>query len=282
VAAASGVYFTGRSLDATRVQNETIEQGQLTDRFTKAVDQLDRAGPEHLQARLGAIYALERLARDSPRDQPTVVEVLAAFIRATAPRAGPKSVTNGARECADEITLDVRAALAVLGRRNATHDDPAAWIDLSYTCLVKADLSNAAFTRTIFDHSDLSYALFRGANLSEARLFGTNCKEAYFVKAILTHAVIEYADLSDAEFSGADLSHATLAFSDLRNSWFGAASDTRPLAPESDRRLPAADFRGARLDNLFLQGTNLIGVTRDKETVVNGGSTDEHTHGIWW
>jgi Pentapeptide repeats (8 copies) len=31
--------------------------------------------------RLGGIYALERIARDSPRDQPTVVEVLSAFIR---------------------------------------------------------------------------------------------------------------------------------------------------------------------------------------------------------
>jgi hypothetical protein len=53
LAAASGVYYTGRSLDASRAQNETAKQSSLTDRFTKAVDQLDRAGQEHQQARLG-------------------------------------------------------------------------------------------------------------------------------------------------------------------------------------------------------------------------------------
>jgi hypothetical protein len=52
LAASAGVYFTGQSLGAARAQNEVAEQAQLTGRFTQAVDQLDRSGPEHLQARL--------------------------------------------------------------------------------------------------------------------------------------------------------------------------------------------------------------------------------------
>ena len=50
----------------------------MTDRYTKAIEQL---GSDKLDVRIGGIYALERIARDSARDHPTVMEVLTAFIR---------------------------------------------------------------------------------------------------------------------------------------------------------------------------------------------------------
>ena len=50
----------------------------MTDRYTKAIEQL---GSDKLDVRIGGIYALERVARDSARDHPTVMEVLTAFIR---------------------------------------------------------------------------------------------------------------------------------------------------------------------------------------------------------
>ncbi len=50
----------------------------MTDRYTKAIEQL---GSDKLDVRIGGIYALERIARDSAKDHPTVMEVLTAFIR---------------------------------------------------------------------------------------------------------------------------------------------------------------------------------------------------------
>ena len=50
----------------------------MTDRYTRAIKQL---GSDKLDVRIGGIYALERIARDSARDHTTVMEVLAAFIR---------------------------------------------------------------------------------------------------------------------------------------------------------------------------------------------------------
>jgi hypothetical protein len=70
-----GAYFTYRQLRVTR-------EGQLTDRYTKAVDQL---GSQHLDVRLGGIYALERIARDSPYDRTTIEEVLTTYVRGHAP-----------------------------------------------------------------------------------------------------------------------------------------------------------------------------------------------------
>ena len=55
-----------------------LRRGQVTDRYTKAVEQL---GSDKLAVRIGGIYALERVARDSERDYPTVIEVLTAFVR---------------------------------------------------------------------------------------------------------------------------------------------------------------------------------------------------------
>jgi hypothetical protein len=54
-----GAYVTYRQLQTSR-------EGQITERFTRAIDQL---GSEHLDVRLGGLYALERIARDSPADR---------------------------------------------------------------------------------------------------------------------------------------------------------------------------------------------------------------------
>jgi hypothetical protein len=56
---------------------EVAEQGHITERYTKAIEQL---GSDKLDVRLGGIYALEQIAVDSRRDHPTVVEVLSAFV----------------------------------------------------------------------------------------------------------------------------------------------------------------------------------------------------------
>jgi hypothetical protein len=69
--AAAALLFTARNFTLSR-------EGQVTDRYTKAVEQL---GSDKLDVRIGGIYALERVARDSARDHPTVMEVLSAFVR---------------------------------------------------------------------------------------------------------------------------------------------------------------------------------------------------------
>ena len=69
--AAGALLFTARNFILSR-------EGQVTDRYTKAIEQL---GSDKLDVRIGGIYALERVARDSAKDHPTVMEVLTAFIR---------------------------------------------------------------------------------------------------------------------------------------------------------------------------------------------------------
>ncbi len=62
---------------------EVAREGQITDRFTRAVDQLGKK--DQIEIRLGGIYALERIARDSQKDHWTVMEVLTAYVRTRSP-----------------------------------------------------------------------------------------------------------------------------------------------------------------------------------------------------
>ncbi|MBO4210810.1 pentapeptide repeat-containing protein [Micromonospora echinofusca] len=104
--------------EANREQQRLTAQGQITDRFTKAIEQLGQPGAGKVDVRLGAIYVLERIMRDSAADQPAVVDILAAFVRVHA--AAPKRPTY----TPDTFPpVDIQAALTVLGRRDATRGD---------------------------------------------------------------------------------------------------------------------------------------------------------------
>ena len=155
VAGGVGIYFTWRnqrltqeSLQSTRESTKenlrVTREGQITERFTRAIDQLgatDDEGNKRLEIRLGGIYALERIARDSPIDYGPVMEVLTAYLRKNAPST-PK--ISEADEAVDQITTpdlpgpptrastifsavpedlpaDVQAILDVIGRRKKDH-----------------------------------------------------------------------------------------------------------------------------------------------------------------
>lgn len=93
--AAAALVFTARNFTLSRRTFELSAQGQLTDRYTKAVEQL---GSENLAVRIGGIYALDRIARDSERDYPTVIEVLAAFIREQSRMSLPSAGQEGEQD----------------------------------------------------------------------------------------------------------------------------------------------------------------------------------------
>ncbi|WP_101067903.1 pentapeptide repeat-containing protein [Roseovarius salinarum] len=76
-------------------QADVAEQGHITERINTAVQglgaekEVKRDGVEstepNLEVRIGAIYALERIARDSDRDHVQIMEILCAYIRQNAP-----------------------------------------------------------------------------------------------------------------------------------------------------------------------------------------------------
>ena len=177
LAAVGALVFTALSLQATR-------EGQITDRFSKAVEQLGTK--DSLEVRLGGIYALERIAHDSARDHPTIMEVLSAYVREHAPRTTCTSTAPSARP-----TTDVQAIPTVIGRRDINQDRDA--LALNDTCLRDAELTDANLT---------------GADLTDAILFGADLTGATLTGANLTDANLFRADLTGANLTGANLTNA--------------------------------------------------------------------------
>ncbi len=133
--------------------------------------------------RLGGIYALERIARDSTRDHPTVMEVLSAYIRIHVPSAKCPPV-SGLR------AADVQAILTVIGRRDTRKDLDR--LALNDTCLIEENVSGANFTNVDFSGSNLT-----GANLTHLNLSGAD-----LTNANLTGADLTGADLTNVNLTG--------------------------------------------------------------------------------
>ena len=266
-----GAVYTARTFALNRA-------GQITDRFTKAIEQL---GHKELDVRLGGIYALERIARDSEDDYPQVVEVLTAYVREHVPRQDEAPLEPGAPDPPElpvmtytspstpvpRPTTDIQAVLTVLGRRTLAHDEEDTRLDLSSAVLKGANLSGANLAGADLSQADLRWARL-GGDLSEAKLDRADLTEASLASANLRQAQLDQADLTKADLSGADLSAARLSWASLRGAKLigtkltGADLTGANLAWTDPG---AADFRNAKYNMLQPRGqrtsiTNAFGL----------------------
>jgi uncharacterized protein YjbI with pentapeptide repeats len=270
--AAGALLFTARSFLLSR-------EGQVTDRYTKAITQL---GDEKLDVRIGGIYALERIARDSAKDHPTVIEVLTAFIRDHSNEWWPPVGKAGA-ELDRSTRPDIQAAVTVVGRRNAKRDIRP--IDLTRAVLAAADLlganlrgavlAGADLRGTVLAGADLRFADLagadlRGARLASGRLYGADLTNAHLEGAGLYAADLAGARLSSAHFAGANLDGAILPLADLAGADLNGASLVLAQLDVADPFLARLDdsakLVSERLDEVNLTGADLTGVKWPADT----------------
>ena len=203
--AAGALLFTARNFTLSR-------EGQVTDRYTKAIEQL---GSDKLDVRIGGIYALERVARDSAKDHPTIMEVLTAFIREHSREPWP--VDSAGQQGEKKTRPDVQAAVTVAGRRDAKRDILP--IDFA-----GANLAGANLGGTHLAGADLTGTNLAGADLTGANLGGANLGGAKLTRADLTGAKLGGADLTGARLTGADLDGAKLDGANLTQAYFAFAN----------------------------------------------------------
>jgi hypothetical protein len=162
-----GLRTSQETLRVNQKTLETTQQGQITERFTKAIEQL--GDKERLMVRLGGIYALERIARDSESDHWAVMEVLTAFVREQPPaQTMSPDKSSGERETKQttqdwKLPADIQAILTVVGRRTRTfgNGEPQ-----------RLDLRNTNLQGALLGGAQLQGANLRGARLQEAFLGG--------------------------------------------------------------------------------------------------------------
>jgi len=277
-------WIAQRQAEAAAEQVKIATNNNRTARLTEAVNQLgaDKTvkvvvdGPDgakiteertepNLEVRLGGLYALERLSKDSEEDHITVMEILCAYIRENAkgsdlpplvedlepPKDDADRVVREAhfealeerleniREAAGSLAaprVEIQAALTILGRRSdalrAFERGKEYSLDLRESDLRKADLA--------------------GAQLEHARLTGARMEGA-----ILVNAQMEFADLREARMEGANLFAAQMEGANL-----------------SRARLERAYLRRARIEGASLSGARMegayLGEAREEGTVLGG------------
>ena len=264
----AGLYFTWRNIQATetnvelalqtaennlKISRQTLENSrtdQLADRFIKAVEQLGKSDEpgkaNNLSFRLGGIYALEKVAKDSPEDHWRVMEILTSFVREKAPMKDVCIV-----DAPRVLAADIQAILDVIARRELKHETAEGLrIDLRESDLRGARLGQANFKKVI-----LTKCCMKGADFDRAILNGALMGEACLSNATLGGADIRYADLNGAVLIGAGLEGAYLNGAHLEG------------AVLTDASLHGADLSGANL-------SNAVGLTQDQ---VDAAKMDERT-----
>jgi hypothetical protein len=267
----AGLFFTWANLKitqetATKSQEiatrslEIAREGQITDRFTKAIEQLgavDQAGNKKLEVRLGGIYALERIAKESEEDHWPIMEVLTAYVRENTPwsqeppkdtqppkskqlpRKDPPATTTAPLP---KLATDIQAVMTVLGRRNIFYQ---LW-EMQQLNLGKTDLRGA----------DLRGAWLQEATLADAQLQGTNLFGAQLQRADLSGAQLQEATLVGAQLQGATLGRAQLQGVYLLDAQLQGAYLWFAQLQEAD--LTRAQLQRANLLDARLQGANLL------------------------
>jgi uncharacterized protein YjbI with pentapeptide repeats len=247
----TGIYFAWENLITSR-------EGQITERFTRAVDQL---GSEKLEIRLGGIYALERIANESKKDYWPIMEILTAYIRQNSPNIEIENIDIHGILKQKKLSLDIQAILTVIKRRkNPFNDKESNSLDLSSSYL---------------GWSSLRKVNLAGVNLQWANLYGSGLQGANFERAILEEVIFEDANLKGTNFQGAK----------LRSADFKKASLIEVVFKEADlvgADFTEADLQEANFEMTFLGGSNFKGAKNltveqlsKAKTLYNAAELDE-------
>ena len=201
-----------KNADAANKNADAANQKQITERFSKAIEQLGSDKPE---VRLGGIYTLERIARDSAPDQWTVMEVLTAFVRQNAPVIKEnESQSPEDQKKFLELRISIQACLTVIRERK--HPDlENKYLDLARVNISGFNLKGLNLKGANLTGANLTGAKLTRADLTEAKLMGANLKEADLTRADLTEADLIGAKLYKADLTGAYLIAANLTEANL-------------------------------------------------------------------
>jgi uncharacterized protein YjbI with pentapeptide repeats len=254
---------------------------RVTESFSKATEQL---GSDNIAVRLGGIYTLESISRESADDHWTVIETLTAFVRERTQRTEAERTTKPLdqrlaerahtlwekagrpegrsdefwaraieeNKLGDPPATDIAAVLTVIKRRSEDRRELEGTLDFNQAVLRQAVLHQA----------HLEGANLIGADLEGAVLLHTNLKRTSLMNAHLEGATLSWSDLDGANLSGAHLEGAFLHGAQLEGAllWSAHLEGAKLTGARlADATLGRAHLEGAYLREAYLFGANLGG-----------------------
>jgi uncharacterized protein YjbI with pentapeptide repeats len=244
--------------DRHQEQTNADRRRRITETYSKAVSQL---ASDKLEERLGGIYTLENISKESPDDYWTVMETLTAFVR-------ERSQRNYAefKKSDERMSRVAQAVWRLEGTPEGKNDEiwakaiqlgepPAADIDAVLTVIKRRSERSREFETTNAWRFDLRNAVLKQADLRGAHLEEGNFMGAHLEGARLSDAHLEGADLVVTHLEGAKLSSAHLEGADLRFAHLEEAG--LRFAHLEEANLWYAHLERAVLVGAHLEGANL-------------------------
>ncbi|WP_437096923.1 pentapeptide repeat-containing protein [Streptomyces sp. enrichment culture] len=260
-----GAYATWRQLRISQDNLRLTQEGYITDRFSRAVDQL---GSDKLDVRIGGFHALWRIAEQSARDREAVISIQAAYLRTHLPwpPRGPEQPVED-MPINDIAPLEARAPdaqVALTGLGVLCQHREQRWVNLSATDLRRADCDGLWLPEVNLDRVCMEAAGLYHANLTQTSLVSANLRHADLTTAILRRGRCVLTDLRGARLVETDLRNADFTDADLREANLRKADAEGTVFRRADLRL--ADLRGTDLSTADLDQAQLTGALASQLT----------------
>ena len=229
-----------RQADAAQSQVGTAQQGLLNERYQRGAEMLASGV---LTARLGGIYALQRLAEEHAEQyQIQILRLFCAFVRdpdadgetgfhepVTPDNAIPHSLRQDVQAAVEGISnvlaggtfidrepdtyVDLRGA-----RLNGVHLEGGdlSGADLTYAQLVRADLENTKLRGAKLRVTQLQDSILRGTDLTGVTIFRADLAKANLIDATLDSAVMIGVNLDGTLFNETSLAFTVFSETHVR------------------------------------------------------------------
>ena len=205
------------------IANKNIEiqlNNAIEERFNNAITLI---GSDNVATRLGAIYALDHIAKDTYNKEKsytkTIFQILCSYIRETT------NIEVYKNNFKDKPSVEIQTIIDLLFKSHLNNFNGYIELeaDLSYSYLCGADFSEALCKRAFFRGAHFEGAFFRSAHCEDADFFeahckdtifrGAHCEKAFFREAHCEGAVFLYShcngtNFMKAHFEGADFRYA--------------------------------------------------------------------------
>ncbi|APH74247.1 pentapeptide repeat-containing protein [Aquibium oceanicum] len=274
-----------RDAEGRLVVDKGPDGADLVDRET-----VERTRP-NLEVRIGAIYALERIAQDSLRDHIQIMEILCAYIRENAPASqapvlpeppefdlgdidgSMKALETWKEELRQALAIrgaddgpvrpreDIQVALTVIGRRGqrqrARESGGAPAYEEAVGAYPPYPLSEdaAAIEKWREDNAGWRTKLYAWRDV--ARPYRLDLRGTNLAGADLSKGWFDHANFAESRLEGANLIMAGLNGANLSGAGLNGADLT--WAGLNDANLSGAGLNGANLSGAGINGAYLIG-----------------------
>ena len=224
------IFATARNIILDN-QNKINARAQTTESMVQAIAQIGafNDGKPNVEVRLGGLYSLQRIMKDSPKDEETIGKIFYAYVRENITRDRIKQAdkieelkkSKGEEKEYLRLPEDIQATLIIISQLNEEwRDRGIKWLldpqlNLSYTDFSNYFLTHLDVRDTNLEHANFSDTDLHFAQLSGASFHRVNFSGAMFFGADLSNAHLAFANFSDADLTDADLDNANLAFADL-------------------------------------------------------------------